>query len=63
MKVFEFERKYEDDGANCFCRLYVLSLLELWGVEHRNAHEINRSLAEEEVEKPLCLHCILPEGV
>jgi len=29
MKVFEFERKYEDDGVNGFCRSYVLSLLQL----------------------------------
>jgi len=29
MKVFELERKYEDDGANCFCKSYGLSLLQL----------------------------------
>jgi len=31
MKVIEFERKDQDDGANCFCKSYGLSLLQLWG--------------------------------
>jgi len=52
MKVFEFERKDGDDGANCFCRSLCSHCYSCGGVEHRNAHEINRPLTEEEVENP-----------